>query len=300
VIVHVVLLGILLMVPLIFTDTIKLKHDYVEVALIAPPIRQPLTAPPPTEPLVAPKVEIPAPARTEVVRPVIPKQERPPEPKIEAPKPKAPEPVKSAGFDRVETPAPSAPKPVVRTGMFSDSVAAAGEVGARTRTVQTGGFGDPNGAAATGRPDKIANIASLGAFDLPSGGEGGGGGRSRDGGRLVQNAGFSDFNNASASGTGSVSRNVGPPETPVEIISKPRPDYTEEARQLRLEGEVLIRVLFSATGDVRILEIVRTLGHGLDQNAVRAAQKIRFKPASRQNQPVDSTAIVHIVFQLAY
>jgi len=98
-----------------------------------------------------------------------------------------------------------------------------------------------------------------------------------------------------------VSRNdTGPIETPVEILSKPRPEYTEEARQLRLEGEVLIRVLFRATGEVKIIEIVRSLGHGLDQNALRAAQQIRFKPASRQNQPVDSTAIVHIVFQLAY
>jgi len=46
--------------------------------------------------------------------------------------------------------------------------------------------------------------------------------------------------------------------------------------------------------------IVRGLGHGLDEAAVRAAQQIRFKPARRDGQPVDFPAVVHIVFQLAY
>jgi outer membrane biosynthesis protein TonB len=45
--------------------------------------------------------------------------------------------------------------------------------------------------------------------------------------------------------------------------------------------------------------VVRGLGHGLDEAAVAAATKIRFKPASRGGQPVDSTAIVHVTFQLA-
>jgi hypothetical protein len=42
------------------------------------------------------------------------------------------------------------------------------------------------------------------------------------------------------------------------------------------------------------------MGHGLDEAAIAAANKMRFKPAQRYNQPVDSTAIVHVVFQLAY
>jgi TonB family protein len=94
--------------------------------------------------------------------------------------------------------------------------------------------------------------------------------------------------------------NAGPPQTPVEITYKPRPDYTEEARNLRLEGEVLLRVLFESDGGVRVIEVIRGLGHGLDENAKRAAQLIRFRPALRHGKPVDSTATVHIVFQLAY
>ena len=66
------------------------------------------------------------------------------------------------------------------------------------------------------------------------------------------------------------------------------------------EGEVLLRVLFSATGEVRVLDVVKSLPHGLDQSARQAAEKIRFKPATKDGTAVDSVAIVHITFQLAY
>jgi TonB family protein len=87
---------------------------------------------------------------------------------------------------------------------------------------------------------------------------------------------------------------------PVEILAKPRPAYTDEARRLRIEGEVLVELLFAASGEARVLRLVRGLGHGLDDSAIAAAQAIRFRPAERAGTPVDSTAIVHIVFQLAY
>ena len=86
----------------------------------------------------------------------------------------------------------------------------------------------------------------------------------------------------------------------VEILSKPRPAYTEDARRQRIEGEVLLKILFAASGEVRVLGTVRGLGHGLDENAIAAAEAIRFRPAERAGMAADSTAIVHIVFQLAY
>ena len=86
----------------------------------------------------------------------------------------------------------------------------------------------------------------------------------------------------------------------VEILSKPRPAYTEEARGQRIEGEVLFEILFTAAGEVRVLRTVRGLGHGLDESAIAAAEAIRFRPAERAGVATDSTAIVHIVFQLAY
>jgi TonB family protein len=49
---------------------------------------------------------------------------------------------------------------------------------------------------------------------------------------------------------------------------------------------------------VRVVQVVQGLGHGLDEAAVHAAEQIRFKPATRDGQPSDSTAKLHIVFQL--
>ena len=89
----------------------------------------------------------------------------------------------------------------------------------------------------------------------------------------------------------------GPASTPVEI--KPNPVYTDEARSLKLEGEVLLEVSFSANGTLHVNRVVRGLGHGLDEAAIAAANKIRFKPALRNGQPMDSTAVVHVTFQLA-
>jgi TonB family protein len=87
--------------------------------------------------------------------------------------------------------------------------------------------------------------------------------------------------------------------TPVSIQSKPTPVYTAEARQLRVEGEVLLNVVFTAEGQIRVLKVVRGLGHGLDEAAQRAAQGLRFSPAMRDGHPVDSNATLHIVFQLS-
>jgi len=88
------------------------------------------------------------------------------------------------------------------------------------------------------------------------------------------------------------------PDTPVEILSKPTPEYTGEARELRVEGEVSLRVTFLASGEVKVLEVIHGLGHGLDEAAMKAAKRIRFKPARRERQPVDHTTVLRIVFQL--
>jgi TonB family protein len=45
--------------------------------------------------------------------------------------------------------------------------------------------------------------------------------------------------------------------------------------------------------------VLQGLGYGLDEQAVRAAEQIKFKPAQHEGQPVDSTFVVHIIFELA-
>ena len=86
---------------------------------------------------------------------------------------------------------------------------------------------------------------------------------------------------------------------PAEITFKPRPAYTDEGRKLKVEGEVLLDVVFTATGQIRIKGVVHGLGHGLDESAMRAAEKIQFKPALKDGQPTDFPAVLHILFQLA-
>jgi TonB family protein len=87
---------------------------------------------------------------------------------------------------------------------------------------------------------------------------------------------------------------------PVEILQKPRPAYSEEARRLQIEGEVVLEALFSASGQIRVVRVVHSLGHGLDECAIQAAGAIRFRPAAENGKPLDTMAILKIAFQLAY
>jgi TonB family protein len=87
--------------------------------------------------------------------------------------------------------------------------------------------------------------------------------------------------------------------SPLEITSKPRPLYTDEARRLRIEGEVLLQVMFRASSEICVLRVIRGLGHGLDENAISAAAAIRFRPATEGGRPIDDIATVRITFQLA-
>ncbi|MGA9800004.1 MAG: energy transducer TonB [Terriglobales bacterium] len=216
------------------------------------------------------------------------------------------------------------PTLIVHTGEFGSS--ATPTVNAPIQKVQTGGFGDPDGIKGEGKPNAHLVVASTGSFDLPAGGGSGNGsggtkgikgtiasagfgngiaqagqgdGRSNGRGATVQTAGFSS-QQFSQGPVRSQQADSGPATTPVEIISKPNPVYTEEARQLKLQGEVLLEVSFGANGQLHVNRVVRGLGHGLDEAAIAAANKMRFKPAQHYSQPIDSTAIVHVVFQLAY
>src|SRR5690349_8614644 len=212
------------------------------------------------------------------------------------------------------------PARVIYTGSFGSS--ATPTVNAPIEKVQTGGFGDPNGLRGEGKQGAKLTAAKLGSFDLPEGagtGNGTGGakgikgtiasagfgngiaqpsnGDGRRGGQGVQAAGFMAQQIAA-----NTHRNVEDSSAatfPVEIVFKPKPIYTDEARKLNLEGEVLLEVMFGANGQLHVNRVVRGLGHGLDEAAVMATNKIKFKPAQRNGSAVDSTAIVHVTFQLA-
>lgn len=99
---------------------------------------------------------------------------------------------------------------------------------------------------------------------------------------------------------GALAARVPPPEARrvVEVTYKPTPKFTDEARRLRITGRVVLDVVFSAEGHVRVLRVVRSLGHGLDHEAILAAEQIRFRPATTNGQPVDVRTNIEITFEL--
>jgi TonB family protein len=90
-----------------------------------------------------------------------------------------------------------------------------------------------------------------------------------------------------------------PAKAAPKVIFKPRPDYTEEARQLHLEGTVTVKIHVASSGAVSVIGVQAGLGHGLDQSAVRAVQNMRFQPAMQNGQPTDWDGVVSVAFQLA-
>jgi TonB family protein len=258
------------------------------------------------------------PAKFEAPKLIVPKDL--PKPKVQEAKIEPPKIDTAFQAPKIMPVSGAMPARVVYTGSFGSS--ATPTVNAPIQKVQTGGFGDPNGLPGQGKEGAKLVAAKVGSFDLPEGagtGNGTGGakgikgtiasagfgngvaqpgqGDGRRNGQGVQAAGFTA--EQVATNTGKRVEQTEANTFPVEIIYKPKPVYTEEARKLNLEGEVLLEVMFGADGQLHINRVVRGLGHGLDEAAITATNKIKFKPAERNGTRVDSTAIVHVMFQLA-
>jgi TonB family protein len=85
----------------------------------------------------------------------------------------------------------------------------------------------------------------------------------------------------------------------VTIISKPAPSYTKEARRIGVQGFVVLKTLLSADAKVSRVRVVRGLPAGLTANAIRAACKIKFKPAMKDGQAVAQWLTTEYVFRLS-
>jgi TonB family protein len=242
----------------------------------------------PSAPLVAPRLPPPPRPIRELASAEVPKP-LPVAPIVAKLVEPAPAPVVPAAAPAFERPIE---KPVIQrppeTGLFERTN------GARTSqaeaAVTTGGFGS---AASTRGAANGVGAVTTGGFSngapAPRG--------AANGPAEVQTAGF-DLR-ASAAAQPSSAAVTKPIDRPVEIVFKPTPEYTDEARSARIEGTVSLELEFTAAGDVRVLRVVRGLGHGLDEAAQRAALRIRFKPAQSDGRPVDSRATVHITFRLS-
>lgn len=83
-----------------------------------------------------------------------------------------------------------------------------------------------------------------------------------------------------------------------QIISKSKPSYTLEAKNRKIEGVVVLQAVFRKDGTVGDIKVMRSLGFGLDEEAVKAAQKIVFVPAERDGKPVNVRARLEFTFNL--
>jgi len=324
------ILAFLLLIPLIFPEQMKTALNLRPTELMQPVTLIPVAPEPPPPP----KVKAKAPP---VVKPVVPEPVKlnPKQPhvfltaKVEPPKVRTVDakPVElNPTFDQVKvdmpTNQPKRPKEDVKVGNLGSGSAAPATVVAPVNKVQTGGFGDPNGLPGKGDPNKATNVNRLGSPALP-GGPGYGNGTGGDkgirgtvastgfgngtavpppsGGKrgTVQPGGFGDQTVATDAPKKKAVAGEGTPTT-VEILEKPRPEYTAEGRKLKIEGDVVLEIVFLANGGIQVNRVVSGLGHGLDEAATRAAQQIKFKPAKRDGQPVDFPARVRIEFRMAY
>jgi TonB family protein len=84
---------------------------------------------------------------------------------------------------------------------------------------------------------------------------------------------------------------------PVPIL-KVEPNYSEAARKARLEGQVLLTLVVDQEGSPKEIRVARSLGLGLDEEAIKAVQQWRFRPAYKDGQPVASPANVEVNFRL--
>jgi TonB family protein len=88
------------------------------------------------------------------------------------------------------------------------------------------------------------------------------------------------------------------PVTRPTILYREKATYTEEARRLGVQGVVVIQVIFDVSGKLKHPLVLRSLGHGLDEAALRAAAKIRFTPSTRNGKPISVVGSLEYSFNL--
>jgi protein TonB len=168
----------------------------------------------------------------------------------------------------------------------------AGNTGSGNPTkVVLGGNGQPNGSLGGGSPVAVAGVK----LGIPNGtGKPGGNGTGTQATQISLGAAPAPAQ-AAVNGPVKVAIRNSP-----QLLYKPEPTYTAEAKAAHIEGQVMVRIKVSSTGAVTVLGVQKGLGHGLDQSALQSAQGCRFKPAVDANgNPTDWEGVVSITFQIA-
>ena len=85
---------------------------------------------------------------------------------------------------------------------------------------------------------------------------------------------------------------------PPKVTYQPQPEYSEEGRQKHIAGHVVLAITVTSKGEVTQIRVVKSLGSGLDEKAVEAVRKWKFKPARKDGKPVSVSVAVDISFPL--
>jgi len=81
-------------------------------------------------------------------------------------------------------------------------------------------------------------------------------------------------------------------------VYRPEPEYSEEARKAKWQGAVLLQLVVDENGVPQDIKVIRSLGLGLDQKAIEAVQKWRFKPGQKDGKAVPVSANIEVNFRL--
>lgn len=99
-------------------------------------------------------------------------------------------------------------------------------------------------------------------------------------------------------GVGGGAYRVGGSVLAPRALATPDPEYTEQAREAKLQGMCVLRLIVGADGRPRDIHVVRSLGMGLDEKAIAAVSQWAFAPATKDGQPVPVQISVQVSFRL--
>jgi protein TonB len=82
------------------------------------------------------------------------------------------------------------------------------------------------------------------------------------------------------------------------ILKKPVPESTDQARRAGESGTVVLKAVLAADGTVKDIRPFKSLGHGLTEQAIKAAKRIKFEPATMCGKPVPQFVEVQYSFDI--
>lgn len=132
----------------------------------------------------------------------------------------------------------------------------------------------------------------------PSNGTGSGGGIGSGSGGGVGSGKGAGFGPGEGGGVGGGVFRVGGGVTSPSILYKIEPEYSEEARKAKYSGTVVLYVEVDASGKARNLRVVKSLGLGLDEKAIEAVNKWKFRPGYKDGKAVTVAATIEVNFRL--